>query len=1044
MPASAWDGATSAWQVADNGSGHELSSRLDTSHFGYQPLTEAPVQYRFDRFVLDVLTGVLSADGEAIALRRRAFDLLRVLLEHAPALVARDQILDEVWGHDALTPNVLPQTIGEIRQALGDNAQSPRLIETVHRRGYRMLVAVERVVDDPAPPVAGGAAVSAQVPVGAESAPMPNDRREPTRPGWRWPLVAVIAVAAISTAVLFWPRQQPATVAADPSRPAIALMIQTDRNAPEWLDAAGTELLSVTLGGDDQVRLLRSDGRSDVPELGDARWQSWLREVLGADYALTGIWRLDGERPALSYSLLRLNDSQVIHGGQASHADLAVVSREVAEDLRRQLQLANTGGERLVGLPGGRAAREAFYRGLAALADGRSGLAVAELERAAADAESGPRVRLALARAYRASGHVGKARVLFDALLDSRDGLTASEQLRLDAEAALANHRPADAASSLLALHRLVRDDAEVAYELVDAQIQARQDAAAQSVLRGLDTLSSEGSRDPRWHLAQAQLAMREFRLDDAAAAAERALALAERYGQDELAARSQLIMVGVDRRRNDPQSAGQRLEKLLAATLTPMQRVTTLLQKGNLLRDTGQFDQAEQVIEEAIALTEELGNDAQQMLARVELHTVKSLRSHSDQTLTDLEALEPRIAVLEDPGLLARYYNTLGVQATLNKQIDKAETYLRRAAAEARKAGQIDNEAGVYINLGNVLNGDGRTDDAIRAWEQALRVFNEIDNGLGAALSLKNLANAAITKGKLELARDQLQQSLDHFQALKAGHQISNTTFLLARVAERQGRLSEAVDLYRQALDAQGGGAVEQVLAATAALARVHLAMAQVDSARTVLAEVEAPLAASSDPGAKAKVHVATGYLGLLTGDAAAARSAFERARALRADSELPDDKVAYSDLDLLTLDLTERRSLAEVRAKAEGLYRQFVRDNDAYGQLMALLIQSRALIEAGRPGRAGPLLEKAEDLLSAYPDAGIAYQLGRARILADAPLEAPGLTRLRELAAEAEAEGFVTLALRTRLDAAPTDAELVSQIRSLQLAGILSPKPE
>ena len=88
------------------------------------------MRYRFAEFTLDTDRETLAGPHGAIALRRRAFALLVTLLEEAPALVTHDRILDRVWGHDALSPNVLPQTVSEIRQALSDSAQAPRLIET--------------------------------------------------------------------------------------------------------------------------------------------------------------------------------------------------------------------------------------------------------------------------------------------------------------------------------------------------------------------------------------------------------------------------------------------------------------------------------------------------------------------------------------------------------------------------------------------------------------------------------------------------------------------------------------------------------------------------------------------------------------------------------------------------------------------------------------------------------------------------------------------------------------------------------------------------
>ena len=109
------------------------------------------MRYRFGNYILDSRTGTVSGPDGQVSLRRQTFRLLEVLLEHAPELLDRDTLLDEAWGRTALSPNVLPQAVSELRQALGDNAQSPRYIETVHRRGYRIICSVECADDDESP-----------------------------------------------------------------------------------------------------------------------------------------------------------------------------------------------------------------------------------------------------------------------------------------------------------------------------------------------------------------------------------------------------------------------------------------------------------------------------------------------------------------------------------------------------------------------------------------------------------------------------------------------------------------------------------------------------------------------------------------------------------------------------------------------------------------------------------------------------------------------------------------------------------------------------
>lgn len=102
-----------------------------------------PMIYRFGEFELDTGTGSVVGPDGPVVLRRQTFRLLEVLLRHAPELLDHDTLLDEAWGRTALSPNVLPQAISELRHALGDEAQSPRYIQTLHRRGYRLAVPVE-------------------------------------------------------------------------------------------------------------------------------------------------------------------------------------------------------------------------------------------------------------------------------------------------------------------------------------------------------------------------------------------------------------------------------------------------------------------------------------------------------------------------------------------------------------------------------------------------------------------------------------------------------------------------------------------------------------------------------------------------------------------------------------------------------------------------------------------------------------------------------------------------------------------------------------
>src|SRR6185436_3540943 len=93
----------------------------------------------FGTFRLDAANEQLWQDAQAIALRPKVVAVLRHLVEHAGQLVTNQQLLDAVWPGTFVTDGVLKDSIKQLRDALGDEAATPRFIETAHRRGYRFI-----------------------------------------------------------------------------------------------------------------------------------------------------------------------------------------------------------------------------------------------------------------------------------------------------------------------------------------------------------------------------------------------------------------------------------------------------------------------------------------------------------------------------------------------------------------------------------------------------------------------------------------------------------------------------------------------------------------------------------------------------------------------------------------------------------------------------------------------------------------------------------------------------------------------------------------
>lgn len=101
--------------------------------------TSGPGRFRFGDIVVDEAAHLLLRDGKAQAVEPKAFAVLVALLRRPGELVARDDLLDQVWGHRHVTPGVLTRAIAQLRAALGDDPQHPRYIQTRHALGYSFV-----------------------------------------------------------------------------------------------------------------------------------------------------------------------------------------------------------------------------------------------------------------------------------------------------------------------------------------------------------------------------------------------------------------------------------------------------------------------------------------------------------------------------------------------------------------------------------------------------------------------------------------------------------------------------------------------------------------------------------------------------------------------------------------------------------------------------------------------------------------------------------------------------------------------------------------
>jgi Tol biopolymer transport system component/DNA-binding winged helix-turn-helix (wHTH) protein len=97
--------------------------------------------FRFGLFEADLQTAELRKNGLRVPLQGQPFQVFAILLENAGNLVTREQLRSQIWPRDTFVDfdHALNTAITKIRAALGDDADNPRFVETLPRRGYRFI-----------------------------------------------------------------------------------------------------------------------------------------------------------------------------------------------------------------------------------------------------------------------------------------------------------------------------------------------------------------------------------------------------------------------------------------------------------------------------------------------------------------------------------------------------------------------------------------------------------------------------------------------------------------------------------------------------------------------------------------------------------------------------------------------------------------------------------------------------------------------------------------------------------------------------------------
>ena len=216
--------------------------------------------------------------GKAIEhLEPMVMDVLVVLASADGQVVSKDQLVDAIWGSRLTADETIVAKIAILRNKLGDDSRNPKYIETLSKRGYRLLMPVD-VQSDAAPPRRNALS---------------------TRPLYLG--IAAALIAAVVAAVAFWPRANPIN--------SVAVLqfknLSDDEERFQYFVDGFSEELVVSLSQVPSLKFARGPGN-----LGN-RTTREIANSLGVDAIVSGSLRTDGDKVRIVAELISKNGFQL-------------------------------------------------------------------------------------------------------------------------------------------------------------------------------------------------------------------------------------------------------------------------------------------------------------------------------------------------------------------------------------------------------------------------------------------------------------------------------------------------------------------------------------------------------------------------------------------------------------------------------------------------------------------------------------------------------------------------------------------------------------
>lgn len=294
---------------------------------------------QFGVFEVDFRTGELRKQGTRIKLQEQPFLVLQALLEQPGQVVTREELQQKIWPADTFVDfdHGLNNAIRRLREALGDNAEKPRFIETLSKRGYRFVCAIKNGTPATEPQVAA-----------VVGEPTQTEAPERKRKGFFWVPALVFAVAAALAlgGYFSWWQRRPQQQLPTGKIMLAVLPFQNLTGDPsqEYFSDGFTEEMITVLGGLQPERLGVIARTSAMKYKHADKAVDQIGRELGVQYVLEGSVRRDAGRTRISAQLIQVKDQTHLWADnyQRDMRDILGIQNEVAQAIAGHIRLRLT------------------------------------------------------------------------------------------------------------------------------------------------------------------------------------------------------------------------------------------------------------------------------------------------------------------------------------------------------------------------------------------------------------------------------------------------------------------------------------------------------------------------------------------------------------------------------------------------------------------------------------------------------------------------------------------------------------------------------